>query len=659
MRDDVFEPKLGRIRSSSAKGERRYLHDVLKATARAGGRQAKGPGTFQGSRIGRGAGVGRVLRARDRYAAFRKRRVIVKTRIVKLKGRGLAAARLHLRYLERDGVTREGTPGELYNAREDRADGKAFLERCEDDRHQFRFIVSADDGIEYDTLKPFTRRLMASMEQDLGTKLDWVAVDHFNTGHPHTHIVVRGKDEKDQDLIIAREYISHGMRERAAEIVTLDLGPRSDSDIENALRREVDQERFTSLDRALLRDADDNRTVGMGVRMDAFRQSLRTGRLQKLTRLGLAEEVAPGRWRLTEDLEPTLRRMGERDDIIRTMQRALSERDAWRGLADCAIYDPKDREAKPLTGRIEAHGISDELDDRHYLVLDGADGRTHYVEIGQAHPDAPVREGEVVTIRPAPAEPLKSDRVVAEIAAAHEGRYSVEIHLMHDTEASVAYAQAHVRRLEALRRMSRAVDREPDGTWIVAPDHLERAAEHERTRARLNPVTIETVSRIPLARQIGAEAATWLDKELIAEKSLSLRDSGFGREVHDALVRRQEWLIEQGLARRETDRILYRANLLSLLRRREVSRVAAQLSDELGLRYVEPKPNGRVGGIYRRKVELMSGDFALIEKSREFSLVPWRPPLERMRGRMVEGIMMGRERVSWTLGRERGGPSLG
>src|SRR3546814_10121914 len=87
------------------------------------------------------------------------------------------------------------------------------------DRHQFRFIVSAEDGMEYDDLKPRARRLMQRVEDDLGTKLDWVAVDHYNTGHPHTHIIVRGKDERGVDLVIARDYISHGLRERASELV--------------------------------------------------------------------------------------------------------------------------------------------------------------------------------------------------------------------------------------------------------------------------------------------------------------------------------------------------------------------------------------------------------------------------------------------------------
>ncbi|TIT02240.1 MAG: conjugal transfer protein TraI, partial [Mesorhizobium sp.] len=134
-------------------------------------------------------------------------------RIVKLAGKGADGARAHLRYLQRDGVTREGEPGELYGADSDRVDGKAFLDRANGDRHQFRFIVAPEDGIEYEDLKPLTRRLMAQMQEDLGTKLDWVAVDHFNTGHPHSHIIVRGKDDRGDNLVIAREYISSGIRE--------------------------------------------------------------------------------------------------------------------------------------------------------------------------------------------------------------------------------------------------------------------------------------------------------------------------------------------------------------------------------------------------------------------------------------------------------------
>ena len=656
--DDEFEPKLGKMRSVSSKRGRRYLQQVLRVVALAGGRPRPGAQrrTFRGSRIGRGAGVGRVLASRDRYAAYRQRRVIVKSRIVKLAGNGVANARAHLRYIQRDGVTRDGQPGQLYSAEQDSADGKAFLERSADDRHQFRFIVSAEDGAEYQDLKPFIRRLMVQMEEDLDTKLDWVAVDHYNTGHPHSHVIVRGRTDRNKDLIIARDYIAEGMRERAAEIVRLDLGPRTDIEVEDRLRGEVGKESFTSLDRSLRRDVDADGIV-WATGADAFQQTLRAGRLKKLERFGLAEEMGPGRWRLSRDLEATLRRMGERGDIIKALHRDLADKGIARATSDYAIYDPADPAAQPITGRLVRRGLPDELNDRHYLIVDAIDGRTHYVEIGKGEATEFIPEGAVVTLSSKQAAPRAVDRTIAEIAAANDGRYDVDIHLRHDPTASAVFAETHVRRLEAMRRGAGLVEREADGTWIIAPDHLDRAAVYERRLAKDAPMVIQTLSTLPIEKQIGADGATWLDRELVADKPEALRESGFGREVKEALIRRRQWLIEQDLAREEQGRVVYRTNLLALLQRRELSRIAGQLSQELGLAFAEVRSGERVEGIYRRPVDLVSGRFAVIEKSREFTLVPWRPALERSLGKQVSGIARG-DAISWSIGRQRGGPSV-
>lgn len=186
--DDDFTPRLGKQRSlGGGKRARRYLAAVVAAAALSAEKGASRNRRFDGSRIGRGASIGRLLSGRDRLAAFRARRAVVKTRLVRLGAKELQAARAHLRYIQRDGVTLEGTPGELYSAEHDTADGKVFLERCDGDRHQFRFIVSAEDGSDYPDLKPYIRRLMTQMEADLGTKLDWVAVDHVITSDRRTY----------------------------------------------------------------------------------------------------------------------------------------------------------------------------------------------------------------------------------------------------------------------------------------------------------------------------------------------------------------------------------------------------------------------------------------------------------------------------------------
>jgi type IV secretory pathway VirD2 relaxase len=651
--EDTFRPKLGKIRSLGSKHGRRYVNQVLRAVAFAGGSPGKAKG-FTGRRYGRGAGVGSLLAVRDKHAGFRQRRVIVKSRIVKFKGGKTTAAAAHLRYIQRDGVTRDGAPGALYGKDMDAADGKAFLGRCEGDRHQFRFIVAPEDGDQYDDLKPMIRKLMARMEEDLGTPLDWVAVDHFNTGHPHSHVVLRGKDDRDRDLIIARDYISRGMRERAAEIVTFDLGPRTDREIEKRLSQEIEQERFTSLDRRLIQEQDTERLIRPLKQGTVSQQALRAGRLQKLSRLGLAEEIAPGTWRLAENLEQDLRALGLRGDIIKTMHRDLKAQGQERPAADLAIYDPAHAGERPLVGRVVSKGLHDEMTDRRYLVLDGTDGFSHYVELGESLEEHPIAEGSIVAVRPRTVAAKEADNTVAEIAARNGGRYSADLHLRHDRTARPEFVATHVRRLEAMRKLTGVVERNVDGTWTIAADHVERAMAYERVRATRAPAVVTVLSPLSLERQVRTDGATWLDGELVRRDPEPLRDAGFGRETKQALERRRVWLIAQDLAREEQSRTIYRANLLAVLRRREMTRAGQAMAADLGLTYRDVKRGERIEGVYRKPVDLASGRYAAIAtRSKELVLVPWRAVLDRNLGREVSGLVRD-SGISWTLGRARG-----
>ncbi|MBV9842260.1 MAG: relaxase/mobilization nuclease and DUF3363 domain-containing protein [Sphingomonadaceae bacterium] len=652
--DDEFTPKLGKPRAGGKAKLRKYLGAVVGAAARTGATSGIRARRFDGSRIGRGASMGRVLSGRDRLAGLRSRRAVVKARFVRLGAAKLSAARVHLRYMQRDGATRDGAPGSLYSAGSDDADGRTFMDRAAEDRHQFRFIVSAEDGDQYDDLKPLTRRLMAQMEQDLGTKLDWVAADHFDTGRPHTHIVVRGRDERGDNLVIAREYISHGLRERAAELVTLDLGPRTTLEIEERLRHDVDAERLTPIDRRMARDMDEVREVRQSMR-DPFQQALRIGRLRKLEEMGLAEPIGGGRWRLVDGFEDTLRRVGERGDIIRTMQREMTARS--RGGVEQHIFDPGAQDVVPLLGRVIARGLADELHDRHYLLVDGTDGCSHYVDIGRGDRVEVTPESSIVRVVAARGGVREVDRTIADVAAANGGRYSVDLHLRHDPAASEAFAEMHVRRLEAIRRLTGGAVREPDGSWTIAPDHLARVDAYEARLRRDRPVAVEMISPLPLERLASADAPTWLDRRIAGEEVAPIRDAGFGREIRHAEMQRRQWLLDQGLADEREGVVRLRTGALAALRRRELLRVAAQLADELKLPFAELKRGERIEGTLRRPVDMLSGKFALVETSREFTLVPWRPTLERQLGRALSGVM-GEKGVSWSVGRNLSGPSL-
>lgn len=653
---DEFTPRLGRQRQRSGKKARRYLGRVVGAAIRSAEKGAIRSRRFDGSRIGRGASMGRLLSSRDRFDGLRARRAVVKSRLVRIGSKGMPAARAHLRYIQRDGVTREGAPGELYSAERDTADGKAFLQRCDGDRHQFRFVVSTEDGSEYPDLKPYIRRLMTQMEADLGTRLDWVAVDHFNTAHPHTHIMLRGVDDTGQNLIIAREYISHGIRERAAELVTLDLGPRTDQEIEARLRHDIGEERMTAIDRRLIRSMDADRLV-TSVDRDPLQQSLRAGRIQKLASMGLAENVGGGRWQLAEDLEGTLRTLGERGDIIRTMQRELTARNLQRPWVGRSLFGAGESDPEPVVGSVIARGLADEHRDRHYLLVDGVDGHAHYVDIGRGDAVAPIPEGAIVRVSARSLEVRDADRVVAEVAAVNGGRYSADLHLRHDPSATQAFAETHVRRLEAMRRAGAGVEREADGTWAIAEDHVDRAATYEARRHRDQPVEVETLSARPLDQLRGADAATWVDRELASQSPLPVRDAGFGRDVRAAMAGRQQWLVEQQLADVDGDRIRLRANAIMILQRRELLRAGDKLAGELDKPFVEMRAGNTIEGRLLRHVDLASGRFAVVEKSREFTLVPWRPVLDRQIGRPVAGVMRS-DGVSWSFGRGRTSPQI-
>jgi hypothetical protein len=168
MKDNEVTPQLGRIR---ARGDQSFVPRVLKAARKSGGLKLIGrSGLGKGYSRGRGAGISAVT-AGGRMKGPAARRVILKARYTSLTGKGLKAARAHLRYLQRDGVTPEGQPGTLYDRANDQSNGRDFMDRAAEDKRQFRFIVSAEDGEQYADLKPLTRRFMDQMEKDLGTKL--------------------------------------------------------------------------------------------------------------------------------------------------------------------------------------------------------------------------------------------------------------------------------------------------------------------------------------------------------------------------------------------------------------------------------------------------------------------------------------------------------
>jgi type IV secretory pathway VirD2 relaxase len=502
--------------------------------------------------------------------------VVIKARVIRHQGTRYRAAPMavHLRYLRREGVSRDGAPAEMFD-RNGPADHDAFAARTEDDRHHFRFIVSPEDAEQLQDLRATTRDLMARAERDLGTRLDWVAVDHWNTDNPHLHVLVRGVTDDGPDLVISRDYISRGFREQAEALVSLELGPRTEAEIAASLDREVNAGRWTSLDRRL-RDLADAGMGDIDLRALGGRHVAGEGRLigraQHLERLGLARSERVGRWTLASDLEPQLRALGERGDIIKSLHRAMQGRE--RDPASIMIEGAELGE--PVFGKLVERGLHDELSGRAYAVVDGVDGRLHHFRFSDLGETGDTPLGGLVEIR-------------------------------------MRVANGAPPRLETVHR-----------------------------------------SDLGVAAQVHASGATWLDRQLVVREPQALAHSGFGAEVRDALEQRRAQLEAMGLARRQGGGVVLAKDLIATLRRRELARVSANIAGDTGAAYAEALPGDRIGGIYRRRLALASGRFAMIDDGLGFQLVPWTRSLDARLGQEVRGAMSPGGGVDWAFGRKRG-----
>lgn len=349
-------------------------------------------------------------------------RVVVQARVVKHGAQGKELLQKHVHYMQRDGVgyaqergTVYGTidhTGDVANVAHEDAQNHVpeplqhFIEQCANDRHSFRFILSPEYAHKLD-LTLYTKGLMHEMEKDLGTTLQWIAVNHYNTDNPHTHIVVRGVDDKGKDLVIDPQYISQGLRYQAMHLATLELGPRTAIDIQRTLVSDVTKERFTQWDKLLLQHCAGNNTVDLRYEAPSpsaiFRKKQLLGRVRHLEQMGLVKRVDQSGflWEVSPDLEQALKALGTRGDIIKTMHRAMQqgkEREPQQQPQHYRIFNPGDPATPSITGRVTANGLVNELYDREYVIIEAQDGYAYYVALGN-HKDATMpTKGDLVTV---------------------------------------------------------------------------------------------------------------------------------------------------------------------------------------------------------------------------------------------------------------------
>jgi type IV secretory pathway VirD2 relaxase len=555
------------------------------------------------------------------------RRVVVKAHVVRMTPYGAKAAALHLRYIEREGVEKDGSEGRLYAA-----DGTVLAEVFErarpGEKHQFRLIVSPEDAGELD-LTAYVRRLMARVEKDLGRRLEWAAVNHFDTEHPHAHVVVRGVDRDGHEVRLDRGYISNGLRWRAQELATEELGPRRELDVQLAQEREVTQDRFTSLDRAIERQTQDHRLeLRSGSLPGRFSASNLLARLEHLEDLGLARRGPRSSWTLTDGWQEQLRELGARRDILKQIHKALSgDRTRYRIVRAGEALDPDAPSgSKVLFGRVAAKGLSDELKGAYYAVLETPSGGAYHVPLSARAADQ-FRVGDVVSFGTRPEPTVRPiDRHIAETARQAGGVY------VHDGGSSDLDRAGVGRRLRELEREGLAT-RQGSDRWAVPADLIAKL----ESRPRAEPPRQQLwVKKLPVSLEAAPHhrGPVWLDR--VDEASLA--PWGFGAEVRRAVEGRRETLRALGIAADDAHRDR---------RLREIERLAVgeAMAARTGQEFLTKTPDG-----FRGRLQLgpEGAPYAVVSDGARFVLVPASRELHPVAGStvIVGGDARGRKHVS-------------
>ena len=293
--------------------------------------------------------------------------------------------RAHGRYIERESASLEAEKSG-FGAATVGVDIASKLRDWQEgaDPRLWKLILSPEFGERLD-LQRLTRDVMNRMESDLHTSLDWVAVSHFNTEHPHVHVALRGLDTKSEEFKLDREYVKSGLRSVAQHFTTTQLGYRTEQDATLSLRRQIPLQRFTPLDRLIVArtqpldgDSGDVRVQadptrpGLG-RFAAVREQSLAARLMTLETMGLARGDGPHQWQVRRDLETALKAMQRAADH----QKTLAAHGALLSDQRLQLSAPNWRDITSLEGRVLSHG--EEENGSRFLMLEGTDARAYYL----------------------------------------------------------------------------------------------------------------------------------------------------------------------------------------------------------------------------------------------------------------------------------------
>jgi type IV secretory pathway VirD2 relaxase len=316
-KDDEAGLRLRRLKPGRERGPRRLVPWWVRAQRRA-------RAATRIHRQARTSAEGGGARRRVVISRFYGRRSVVKASFRRNRSKGAWVR--HARYLGREQAQREHERGLGFDATREKLDLTAIVREWErGDELMWSLIVSPEDAGRID-LRQHVRELVAGMERDLATRLEWAAIDHHNTDEAHVHLLIRGVRDDGRTLKLDRDYVRRGIRELSQELIERELGPRLEHEVLRARDRAIEREQWTELDRALARRAGHDRVVSyedFEARSEGaqVRAEQEIERLRYLEKLGLARRVGERSWELSSEHEPELRKRQREHDILKTRAR--------------------------------------------------------------------------------------------------------------------------------------------------------------------------------------------------------------------------------------------------------------------------------------------------------------------------------------------------
>ncbi len=603
-------------------------------------------------------------------------RVIIKSRYLKMNNaRSIGTSRAHINYITRDSVGIEGGEAIAFNNEQsfDKNELNQFIARGANSPHQFRLIVSPENGNNLD-MQGFAKELINSMEGDLATKLDYVAVVHYDTNHPHIHFVINGKTDDNRELRISRNYLSNGIRARGSEIATHELGFRTEHELDISLEKEITAERFTSLDNKLLKLSEQAKVTEhakivelssnkkiidlayIPKRMDQRflkNRGILLARLNELESLGLAWEKKAGVWELENDFKGKLQELSRENEIVKRIESHIQDlSENHKAL----ILENNQPVEEKIIGKVVGKGIVNELYDSKYMVIEGINGNAYYAQLTRysEKEDKEAKLGDIVALDNRNTQTTGGAEHNAVNLSSKTGIYDINEHRVL-IEAGIKklpdgvtdienYLERHVKRMKHLESKG-LITKVKENAWNI-PKDLIKNIENQLNETRKLFMRVELESTLTLNEQINARGLTALDKQIARNgyKTISHPNSrGFQKEFEMAMEKRIEALKSLDLAYEKDNTIVINKDFAQKLIDIEITDAVSKISlkhgayidfDKILISNLSEKTREFEGKLVEY-VNLPSGKMAVVANFREFTLVPMEAGMSKLMGKEI------------------------